>query len=60
MSHGKIMCSCGRVIAQCRCIDHGNRIIETRPHPACGLPPLKPPAPPLSALSVDAVRPEDV
>lgn len=32
--HGRIVCSCGRVLMQCRCLDNGT-VLETRPHPAC-------------------------
>jgi hypothetical protein len=34
MSHGKVMCSCGRIIEQCRC-PQNHEVTETRPHPAC-------------------------
>jgi hypothetical protein len=33
--HGKVLCSCGNVIKQCRC-PNNDAVIETRPHPACG------------------------
>lgn len=25
--HGKIICSCGIVIAQCRCFNHGDKVV---------------------------------
>jgi len=34
MTHGRTLCSCGRVIKQCRCIE-GHRNVTTIPHPAC-------------------------
>lgn len=31
--HGITKCSCGKIISQCRCMDHRN--VTTLPHPAC-------------------------
>lgn len=47
-THKLVRCSCGRVIANCRCA--GPKPEETRQHPACGIePPLNAQAPALTS-----------
>ena len=36
--HGFVACSCGNVVAQCRCMLAGKRL-GSLPHPACGREP---------------------
>lgn len=51
VGHHRIVCSCGRLISQCRC--PGPHETQIRPHPACGIePPMYPPEPELPSSPI--------